>query len=146
MDDDCDEVNDEDYAPEATACGVGACATTGQAICVSGALEDTCEPLAPHPETCQDTIDNDCDGAVNENDAIDATTWFADTDGDGFGDAATALRSSRMRFREPLARAACSFSTFQRRIPRWKCRWVRAKASSWTRSTRSMTGRANWST
>ena len=34
-------------------------------------------------ETC-DGVDQDCDGTIDE-DAIDATTWFADSDGDGFG-------------------------------------------------------------
>ncbi len=37
-------------------------------------------------ETC-DGFDNDCDGAVDEPDAVDAATWWADTDNDGFGDA-----------------------------------------------------------
>jgi len=35
-------------------------------------------------ETCDGT-DNDCDGAIDES-AINASTWFADTDGDGHGD------------------------------------------------------------
>ena len=40
-----------------------------------------------HPdadETCND-VDDDCDGKDDE-DAIDAETWYADSDGDGFGD------------------------------------------------------------
>ena len=37
-------------------------------------------------ESC-DGVDNDCDGAVDEDDAIDASTWYADADADGFGDA-----------------------------------------------------------
>ena len=35
-------------------------------------------------EVC-DEVDQDCDGAVDEA-ASDATTWYADVDGDGFGD------------------------------------------------------------
>jgi hypothetical protein len=31
-------------------------------------------------------IDDNCDGTADEDTAIDALTWFADTDGDGFGD------------------------------------------------------------
>jgi MYXO-CTERM domain-containing protein len=32
-----------------------------------------------------DRADNDCDGAIDEG-ATDADTWYADGDGDGFGD------------------------------------------------------------
>jgi len=39
-------------------------------------------------EKC-DGIDQDCDGAIDE-DAIDGSTYYADLDGDGFGDPATA--------------------------------------------------------
>jgi hypothetical protein len=39
-------------------------------------------------ETC-DGADNDCDGDVDEPDAVDALTWYVDADGDGYGDAAT---------------------------------------------------------
>lgn len=38
-------------------------------------------------EVC-DTIDNDCDGAVDPDTSSDAGSWYADVDGDGFGDAA----------------------------------------------------------
>ena len=51
-----------------------------------------CDDLAAdaHPEgdeTCDGT-DQDCDGSVDE-DASDASTWYADADGDGFGDASS---------------------------------------------------------
>ena len=41
-------------------------------------------------EACNE-VDDDCDGATDENDALDATTWYADADADGFGDAASAV-------------------------------------------------------
>ena len=39
-------------------------------------------------EVCDDA-DNNCDGTIDEDGAVDAETWFADADGDGFGDADT---------------------------------------------------------
>jgi hypothetical protein len=39
-------------------------------------------------ERC-DGVDNDCDGTIDEDDATDALTWYADADGDGFGDSGT---------------------------------------------------------
>ncbi len=39
-------------------------------------------------ERC-DSIDNDCDGSIDGDGAVDADTWYADADGDGFGDAAS---------------------------------------------------------
>ncbi len=35
-------------------------------------------------EVC-DGVDNDCDGTVDNADAADASTWYADSDGDGYG-------------------------------------------------------------
>ncbi len=40
-----------------------------------------------------DGVDNDCDGNVDEGDAADAYTWYTDTDGDGYGDSASAVSS-----------------------------------------------------
>ena len=40
-------------------------------------------------EVC-DGVDNDCDGTVDEGDSADASTWYADDDGDSYGDATSA--------------------------------------------------------
>jgi len=37
------------------------------------------------PEYCNG-VDDDCDGTVDEDDALDALTWYLDADGDGYGD------------------------------------------------------------
>ncbi|MDP2307764.1 MAG: MopE-related protein [Pseudomonadota bacterium] len=50
-----------------------------------------------HPgaaETCNGA-DDDCDGTVDEADAIDAPTWYADADADGYGGAGTAAACSQ---------------------------------------------------
>src|SRR5690606_35535699 len=39
-----------------------------------------------------DGIDQDCDGAVDE-DPVGAPFWYADTDGDGFGDPGDSVRA-----------------------------------------------------
>ena len=33
--------------------------------------------------------DDDCDGEIDEDAAVDVATWYADSDGDGFGDSST---------------------------------------------------------
>ncbi|MCA9580497.1 MAG: DNRLRE domain-containing protein, partial [Myxococcales bacterium] len=67
IDDDCDGSVDEDYASEATSCGVGACGSTGATTCVAGTVEDSCSPGSPaaSDDTC-DGIDDDCDGVADE--------------------------------------------------------------------------------
>ena len=37
-------------------------------------------------EICGDLVDNDCDGLVDGEDEADNVRWYADTDGDGYGD------------------------------------------------------------
>ena len=61
IDDDCDGLVDEDYL--ATTCGVGVCQS--ESVCASGS--ESCAPEPPAVEgpagaTCEDSIDNDCDG------------------------------------------------------------------------------------
>ncbi|MCB9764026.1 MAG: hypothetical protein H6739_29920 [Alphaproteobacteria bacterium] len=51
--------------------------------------DEDCDPenadaFPGNDEVC-DGVDNDCDGEVDEPDALDALTWYGDSDGDGFG-------------------------------------------------------------
>ncbi|MBN2191493.1 MAG: hypothetical protein JW751_01650, partial [Polyangiaceae bacterium] len=67
IDDDCDGSPDEDYAPQPTSCGVGACAATGTSACVDGEEQSGCTPLAPGPaDTGCDGVDDDCNGTADD--------------------------------------------------------------------------------
>jgi hypothetical protein len=78
-----------------------------------GVALDSCDPSAGYVDNsldCDDThpglspwaaeacngMDDDCDGAVDEDDALDAGTWYADGDADGFGDPDAAQSSCEM--------------------------------------------------
>ena len=90
IDEDCSGAADEDYASAATSCGMGACAATGALTCVAGAVVDSCVAGTPVAEVC-DGADNDCDGQVDEAGAGGEQTYYADADGDGYGNAAVAV-------------------------------------------------------
>ncbi|MGD8874794.1 MAG: multicopper oxidase domain-containing protein, partial [Gammaproteobacteria bacterium] len=72
VDDDCDGQIDEDYAESPTSCGVGVCQSSGNLTCSGGSETDTCVPGSPtEPGTevsCNDGLDNDCDGLTDAND------------------------------------------------------------------------------
>ena len=73
-----------DAAHPVSACEAPAGYVSDDSDCDDGAA-------TAHPgrvEVC-DTLDNDCDGATDEDDAVDAPTWYADGDGDGYGDPAS---------------------------------------------------------
>ncbi len=68
LDDDCSGVADEDFSPQATQCGVGACASTGMSSCSSGTPGNSCvvgSPLFSDDVTC-DGVDDDCSGVADE--------------------------------------------------------------------------------
>jgi len=87
LDQNCDGIADDNYAAPDTDCGIGECASTGQMMCVGGLLQDTCTPGVPSTEIC-DGLDNDCDGEIDEGLLV---AFFADADGDGYGDPDTSL-------------------------------------------------------
>jgi hypothetical protein len=94
-----DKDNDYDNIPDngplwtnkgnACSVGVGVCATAGIMICdannPTGGLVCSAVAGQPSEEIC-DTLDNDCDGVVNNGILKD---WYQDSDSDGFGSDAT---------------------------------------------------------
>ena len=52
--------------------------------------DDTDPEIVPFATEYCDGIDNNCDGHI-DTDAVDIGTWFADTDGDDYGDAAVSI-------------------------------------------------------
>ena len=86
MDNDCDGQVDEEFRTGSCTVGQGACQREGTFECVSESkAECNVEPAESGDEVCGDGVDNDCDGQVDEDNASDAATWYADSDGDGFG-------------------------------------------------------------
>jgi hypothetical protein len=102
---DCDDADPAvglplDYYPDSDGDGYGfggataACEPSGNRVLVHG----DCEPMDPsiHPgasELC-DSVDNNCDGLVDADDPLAVpTTYYADDDGDGFGDATDTVDS-----------------------------------------------------
>ncbi|NOZ01090.1 MAG: hypothetical protein GXP54_04280, partial [Deltaproteobacteria bacterium] len=69
LDNDCDGEVDEDWSEKGRPCfvGVGECLTAGTLICAAdgAGIECDAEPGVGVPEIC-DGLDNDCDGAVDE--------------------------------------------------------------------------------
>ncbi len=55
-------------------------------VAEAGDCDDGDPAVNPGEDERCDGVDDDCDGDVDESDAVDATTWYADADGDGYGD------------------------------------------------------------
>jgi hypothetical protein len=102
VDNDCDGSTDEDDALDTSTWyddsdgdGYGdpastqqACNQPSDAVAEGSDCDDGDPAINPGaPETCNG-VDDDCDGAADEDDALDAATWYADSDGDGYGDPA----------------------------------------------------------
>jgi len=100
LDDDCDGQVDESDAVDLVTWYAD---TDGDGAAGWAVTRVSCEPPAgslPEASDCDDnnaqvhpgaqercnSLDDDCDGDVDEDDAIDVGDWYADTDGDGFGD------------------------------------------------------------
>jgi len=106
-DDDCDQQVDEDDAldvliwyQDVDGDGFGNDAETDVDcdqppgyVAADGDCDDLDALVSPAEAELCNGIDDDCDGGVDEDDALDVATWYGDLDGDGFGDAADAIES-----------------------------------------------------
>ena len=100
LDNDCDDEIDEDVATttwyaDSDGDGFGdanvaveACSQPSGTSGLGSDCDDTDANVKPGADEVCDGIDNDCDGKVDGEDpgVEDASTWYADTDGDGYGD------------------------------------------------------------
>ncbi|MAY80788.1 MAG: hypothetical protein CL930_08380 [Deltaproteobacteria bacterium] len=97
VDNDCDDVVDEDlltsYYADLDGDGFGdidsqvdACEAPEGMIALGGDCDDTDADINPSGVEYCDDIDNNCDGEVDGDDAIDPSDWYQDIDGDGYGD------------------------------------------------------------
>ena len=99
-DNNCDGVTDEDDAidaptwyPDEDSDGYGdrdlgetACEQPLGLIAQGGDCNDEDDSVYPAAEEVCDSIDNNCDDVIDEDDASDATPWYTDSDEDGYGD------------------------------------------------------------
>ncbi len=100
LDNDCDARVDADAADakswyaDADEDGFGsgdvvkACAAPTGHVALDTDCDDTRAAVNPAASEACNLLDDDCDGTTDEPDALDALDWYADTDGDGFGDPA----------------------------------------------------------
>jgi hypothetical protein len=100
---DCDDLSREAFpgAPE-TDCtdprdlncdgSVGFADADGDGFAACQDCNDNASAIRPDADETCDGVDNDCDTAIDEPSASDALTWYADDDGDDFGDATDTFR------------------------------------------------------
>lgn len=77
--------NDSDSYGDASATE-NACDQPSGYVADNTDCDDNSNRVFPGADEYCDNLDNDCDGTTDEDDAIDAITWYADSDNDTFGD------------------------------------------------------------
>ena len=96
---DCDDASTE-YHPGATeVCGdgrdlncdglIGTIDADGDGYAACEECNDDDSAISPAAVEACNAYDDDCDGETDEGEAVGSSTWYADIDGDGYGDAAT---------------------------------------------------------
>ncbi len=102
IDNDCDGLVDADdpeladgavYFPDSDSDGFGEQGHEGELHCEQPSgwvgndadCDDSDASALPGADEICDGVDNDCDDSVDEDEAVDAPTWYADADGDGYG-------------------------------------------------------------
>lgn len=105
LDNDCDGEIDEDgltrFYPDLDGDGYGDASSAGEEDCGvepdratnNADCNDADIDVNPNADEVCDGVDNNCDGQVDEPEAVDALTWYPDEDADGFGDPLEGLRT-----------------------------------------------------
>ncbi len=99
VDNDCNGTVDDDYALDTIdqyqdidgdgyggAFSASTCEIASGNVTDSSDCDDSDSAVNPGADEYCNGYDDDCDGTTDEDDAVDVTTWYADNDGDGFGD------------------------------------------------------------
>ena len=104
VDNDCDGVTDDSSAinttswyPDSDSDGYGeiggttvdACDQPSGYVASATDCDDADSTVSPAASEVCDSVDNDCDGSIDDDSAIDGDTFYADSDGDGYGDASS---------------------------------------------------------
>ncbi len=95
---DADSLDAETWSPDldadgfggADAAGTPACDAPADAVADATDCDDTAHDTHPGADERCDGDDTDCDGDTLDPESVDAGSWYADADGDGYGDASVA--------------------------------------------------------
>ena len=99
--DDASAINTTGWYPDTDSDGYGAIGSVAVDACdqPSGYVDEAsdCDDgdsgVSPSASEVCDSVDNDCDGSVDEESAVDADTYYLDADSDGYGDSTSSVRT-----------------------------------------------------